>query len=114
VHVNSPVDATVTGKPGCSSPYILNVSFHGTRGEVLVHELEKSGIFVSTGAACASLAKSGSKTSGTLAAIGIKKEIAEGALRFGISWENKPQEMDFVISRLKEAVNRFRKVGSYQ
>jgi len=114
IQINSPVDATVTGKPGCSSPYILNISFLGTRGEVLLHELEKNGIFVSTGAACASLGKDGPKASDTLAAIGLKKETAEGALRFGFSWQNKPEEMDFVLSRLKEAVMRFRRVGSYR
>ena len=112
--VNSPEDATVTGKPGCCSPYILNISFLGTRGEVLLHELEKSGIFVSTGAACASLGKDGPKASDTLAAIGLKKEYAEGALRFSFSWINKPDEMDFVVSRLKEAVARYRRVGSYR
>ena len=114
VRVNSPLDASVTGKPGCSSPYILNISFPGTRGEVMVHELEKSGIFVSTGAACASHGKDGPKDSDTLKAIGLPKEIAEGALRFGISWENKPAEMDFVVDRLKNAVDRFRHTGAYR
>jgi len=114
VRINSPVDASITGKAGLSSPYILNISFLGTRGEVLLHELEKSGIFVSTGAACASLGKDGPKASDTLTAIGLDKEAAEGALRFGISWENKPEEMDFVVDRLKNAVGRFRRVGTYR
>ena len=114
ININSPEDASVTCKPGCSSPYILNISFIGTRGEVLLHELEKSGIFVSTGAACASLGKDGLKSSDTLAAIGLPKEVAEGALRFGFSWDNKPDEMDFVVDRLKTAVERFRRVGTYR
>ena len=113
VRVNSPADASVTGKPGCSSPYILNISFLGTRAEVLVHELERSGIFVSTGAACASLGKNGEKSSGTLTALGVDKEAAEGAIRFGISWINTPEEMDFVVDRLAAAVTRFRRTGSY-
>ena len=112
--INSPADASVTGKAGCSSPYILNVSFPGARGEVLVHELEKNGIFVSTGAACASLGKDGPKTSGTLAAIGLPKDYAEGALRFSFSWLNKQEEIDYVIERLKTAVARFRRVGSFR
>jgi len=114
IRVNSPMDASVTGKAGCSSPYILNISFLGTRGEVLLHELEKSGIFVSTGAACASLGKDGPKASDTLAAIGLPKEAQEGALRFSFSWDSKPEEMDFVVDRLKNAVARFRSVGSYR
>jgi len=114
VQINSPADTSVTGKPGLASPYILNMSFLGTRGEVLVHELEKSGIFVSTGAACASLGKDGTKVSDTLMAIGLNKDAAEGAIRFGISWINKPEEMDFVVDRLKSAVGRFRRVGTYR
>ena len=114
VQINSPTDASITGKPGCSSPYILNVSFPSTRGEVLLHELEKSGIFVSTGAACSSLEKGDKKGRDTLAAIGVTGEAAEGALRFGFSWENTNEEIDFVIDRLKKAVERFRRVGSYR
>ncbi|MCL2111094.1 MAG: cysteine desulfurase [Clostridiales bacterium] len=119
VHINSPEDASITGKPGCSSPYILSLSFLGTRGEVLVHELEKSGIFVSTGAACATLSKNAGSgkngnASGVLAAVGASDEVMEGTLRFGISWTNVPDEMDFVIDRLKKAVTRFRRTGSYR
>ncbi len=112
--INSPADASVTGKPGCCSPYVLSVSFLGTRGEVVLHELEKSGIFVSTGAACASLGKDGPKASGTLAALGLSGEVSEGTLRFGLSWINKPEEMDFVVDRLSKAVQRFRRTGSYR
>ena len=118
--INSPADASVTGKPGCSSPYILSAAFPGTRGEVLLHELEKSGIMVSTGAACSSIGKDerkagvGKKTGDTLTAIGADDETAEGTLRFGFSWENTTEEIDFVLDRLKLAVERFRRVGSYR
>lgn len=36
------------------SPYILNVSFKGIKGEVLLHFLEEKGIYISTGSACSS------------------------------------------------------------
>jgi Cysteine sulfinate desulfinase/cysteine desulfurase and related enzymes len=114
VFVNSPADASITGKAGNSSPYILNVSFPGARGEVLVHELEKDSIFVSTGAACASIGKEAKTERGTLAAMGVKGEIAEGALRFGFSRLNTTDQMDFVLNRLKAAVERFRRTGSYR
>lgn len=48
IRINTPSDSEE------SSPGILNVSFRGTRGEVLLHTLEQDGIFVSTGSACSS------------------------------------------------------------
>ena len=36
------------------SPYILNISIDGIRGEVLVHMLEKDNIYLSVGSACSS------------------------------------------------------------
>jgi cysteine desulfurase len=80
----------------------------------VLHELEKSGIFVSTASACASIGKETGKVRGTYAAIGLTEEEAEGAIRFGISTMNKPEEMDFVVDRLKNAVARFRSVGTAQ
>jgi cysteine desulfurase len=35
-------------------PHILNVSFLGVKGEILLHSLESCGIYVSTGSACSS------------------------------------------------------------
>ena len=110
VKIISPADSSVTGKAGGCSPYILNVSFLGTRGEVVLHELEKSGIFVSTASACTSTSKETSKVRGTYAAIGLSEEEAEGAIRFGMSVNNTPNEMDFVVDRLKSAVEKFRRV----
>ena len=111
--VNSPADASVTGKPGLCSPYILNVSFPGARGEVLVHELERNGIYVSTGSACASMRKEEEATKdGVLAAIGCPPEIIKSAIRFGFSCYDDPKDMDVVVQRVKEAVARLRSVGS--
>ena len=44
IRVNSPQDET-------ACPSVLNISFLGTRGEVLLHTLEQDGIYVSTGSA---------------------------------------------------------------
>ena len=37
-----------------SCPSVLNISFLGTRGEVILHTLERQGVYVSTGSACSS------------------------------------------------------------
>lgn len=96
---------------GRRCPSVLNITFAGTRGEVLLHTLEQDGIFVSTGSACASH-KTGD--SHVLLSMGLSHKEIEGALRFSFSEFNTIEEMDFVIDRVKTAVNRFRRLGSFR
>lgn len=102
VLVNSPDDAV---------PYVLNVSFLGTRGEVLLHTLEQDGIFVSTGSACSSNKKGGSYV---LAAMGRTPKEIEAAIRFSFCRYNTVEEMDYVIDKVAAAVAKFRKLGSFR
>lgn len=93
------------------NPAILNVSFLNVRGEVLLHTLEQDGIYVSTGSACASNKKGQSHV---LKAMGISDKEIEGAIRFSFSEFNTMEEMDFVLEKLKNAVCKFRKLGSFR
>ncbi|MBQ5440728.1 MAG: cysteine desulfurase [Firmicutes bacterium] len=104
IRINSPEDGV------CS---VLNVSFIGTRGEVILHKLEDDGIYVSTGSACSSNHKT-SKGSHVLNAMGLKPKEIEGALRFSFSEFNTIEEMDFVLDRLKTSVEGFRRLGSFR
>ncbi|MDR0852125.1 MAG: cysteine desulfurase [Clostridiales Family XIII bacterium] len=110
--INSPSESSLTGAPGLCSPYILSVSFPGTRGEVIVHDLERNGIFVSTGSACSSISRSNGSISPTLAAIGLSAAEAQGTLRFSFSRHNQIGEMDCVLEHLIGAVGRFNLVGT--
>lgn len=96
---------------GKRCPSILNVSFYGTRGEVILHTLEQDKIFVSTGSACSSN-KTGD--SHVLQAMGRSHKEIESAIRFSFSEFNTIDEMDIVIDRVKKAVDRFRKLGSFR
>ena len=86
--------------PKESAPSVLNVSFIGCRAEVLLHTLEQNQIFVSTGSACSSK----SKGSHVLRAMGLKPEEIEGAIRFSFSEDNTKEQMDFVLEKIKAAV----------
>lgn len=101
VIINSPDDCL---------PYILNASFLGTRGEVILHRLESDGIFVSTGSACSSNKNSKSHV---LKAMGKSDKEIEGAIRFSLSAQNTAEEIDTVLSVLENAVKKFRKLGSF-
>lgn len=96
---------------GTRCPSVINFSFLGTRGEVLLHTLEQDGIFVSTGSACASHHTGDSHV---LQAMSMSHKEIESAIRFSFSEFNTVQEMDFVIDRLKNAVARFRRLGSFR
>ena len=104
IRINSPQDET-------ASPSVLNVSFLGTRGEVLLHTLEQEGIFVSTGSACSSNKKGRSHV---LTAMGLSDKEIEGAIRFSFSEENTLEEMDYTVEKVKAAVTRFRRLGSFR
>jgi cysteine desulfurase len=84
-----------------SAPHIVSISFEGIRSEVLLHALEDRNIFVSSGSACAS---NHPQLSGTLKAIGVKKELLESTLRFSFSVETTQEEIEYTISVLKELV----------
>ena len=67
--------------------------------------LDMAGICASSGSACTS----GSlDPSHVLLAIGLPHEIAHGSLRLTLGEENTKEEIDFVIDKLKEIVQKLR------
>ena len=89
-----------------SSPKVLNVSFKGTKGEVLTHFLGMNGIYVSTGSACSS--KKGN--SRILTVMGLKQDELDGAIRFSFSSENTLEEIEKTVEVLKKSVEQIRKM----
>lgn len=85
---------------------VLNVSFLGCRGEVLLHTLEQDEIYVSTGSACSSHKKG----SHVLTAMGLSEAQIEGAIRFSFCEDNTKEQMEYVCEKLKTAVNSQRRL----
>jgi cysteine desulfurase len=100
VKINSPLEKAF-------SPYILNVSFHGIRSEVLLHLLEEANIYVSTGSACSS---KDTKDSHVLKAIGLKDSQVKGSIRFSFSEYNTKDEVDYTIEVLNKSLRFLRRV----
>lgn len=88
-------------------PHILNVSFIGLKGEVLLHALEEQNIFVSTGSACSSKA---SKTSDVLNSFGLSLLEQQGAIRFSFCETNTKEEVDYVIEKLDHILRLLRRL----
>ena len=95
VKINSPEDGVC---------HILNVSFLGVKGEVLLHYLEQKDIYVSTGSACSSKKKG----SHVLNAMNLSKDEIEGAIRFSLSCFNTEEEILETIKILKNSVEDLR------
>lgn len=74
------------------APHILNLSFPGVRGEVMLHALEAKGVFCSTGSACSSKKR---HVSAVLTAMGIQPDRAEGALRLSLSPYTTQEEIAY-------------------
>ena len=89
------------------SSYILNISFLGVRGEVLLHYLENKGIYVSTSSACSSHGKGKSHV---LKAIGLNSDEIEGAIRFSLSYLNTKNDINYVVEELKKSVEDIRQI----
>lgn len=89
--------------------HILNVSFAGIRGEILLHSLEKEGIYVSTGSACSSK----KSYSHVLNALELPREVKDGAIRFSLSEELRREELDFAVEVLKKNVKAIRSIMKF-
>jgi len=102
ISINSPQDNSHIDN-------ILNVSFMGVRGEVLLHALEDYNIYISTGSACSS--KQSGHRNHVLSALGLKECEKEGAVRFSFSYDNTLEEVDYTIEALKKILPFLRRLN---
>lgn len=68
-------------------------------GEMLLMQLDKLGIAVSSGSACASSEHSASHV---LTAMGVEESLARSAIRVSLGNENTEQEIDYFMLKLKQ------------
>ena len=98
----------LNGHPSLRLPGHLNVSFDSVEGEALLFDLDMAGVACSTGSACSS----GSvEPSHVLAAMGLSRARARGALRFSLSHLNSEEEVDAILGLLPQAVERLRRMS---
>ncbi len=85
-------------------PYVLNISVNGYRSETLLHFLEMKEIFVSSGSAC-----SKGNVSYVLKEMGVPAKSIDSALRLSFSKHTTKEEIDLLVSELKNATSKLRK-----
>lgn len=91
-----------------ASPYILNLSVPGLKGEILLHALEEEGVYVSTGSACSAKKDIFSPV---LSAMGIDKEIMMGSIRVSFSYGVTKENIEDFLGSLARALKRLEKRG---
>jgi cysteine desulfurase len=101
-------DVRRNGHPEKSLAGTLNLSFEYIEGEGILLSLDMKGIAASSGSACTS----GSlEPSHVLAAMGVPTEIAQGSLRFSLGRDNTPEQIDYTVEVLIQAVARLREMS---
>ncbi len=89
-------------------PNNANFSFQFVEGESLLIMLDMAGICASSGSACTS----GSlDPSHVLLAIGLPHEIAHGSLRLTLGEDTTLEQIDYVVDKLKEIVEKLRSMS---
>lgn len=87
----------------------VNISFEGVEGEAILMMLDRFGVSVSTGSACAS----GSlEPSHVLIAMGLDQEIAQSSIRFTFGVNTTTEEIDYAVNALYKAVKKIRSISA--
>ena len=82
-------------------PGLLHVSFPGLEARRLVIALEREGVSVGTGSACAA---SKMRSSHVLAAMGAPAEVAAGSLRLTLGRQTTEADVDYAVTSIVRAV----------
>ena len=93
----------VNGDMAHSVPNIFNISFNYVEGESLIMALKD--MAVSSGSACTSASL---EPSYVLRALGRNDELAHSSIRFSIGRFTTEEEVDYVISHVREAIEKLR------
>ncbi|KAI8985513.1 mitochondrial cysteine desulfurase [Pilobolus umbonatus] len=105
--IQSQIDQVIrNGDPTSTYPGCVNLSFSYVEGESLLMALKD--IALSSGSACTSASL---EPSYVLRALGADDEMAHSSIRFGIGRFTTEEEIDFVVKRVVEHVDRLREMS---
>ena len=99
----------VNGSREHRHPGNANLTFEFIEGEAMLLYLDMNGIAVSTGSACSSASLTPSHV---LSAMGVPVERIHGTLRLTVGDMTTKEYIDYVVSTLKNVVNKLREISS--
>ncbi len=92
-------EGIVINSPKNALPYIVNISVPGYRSETLLNFLSDSGIYVSSGSACAKGHKSH-----VLTAMGLSDSLIDSSLRISLSRFTTEEELNLFLETIDKAM----------
>ena len=95
----------LNGHPTQRLPNNVNISLEFVEGESILLNLDLVGIAASTGSACSS---SVLEASHVLLALGLPHESAHSSLRLSLGQETTEKDIDYVLEKLPQIVNKLR------
>jgi cysteine desulfurase len=90
-------------RPAARLPGNASFCFPGVNGETVLVDLEARGLLVSSGSACAA---GDAEPSHVLTAMGFPAEVATTAVRFTLSAEVTPEQVDGIVAAARDVVER--------
>lgn len=97
--------AVVHGVDAPRLPNTLSIAFPGVEGEPMLVNLDLEGIACSLGSTCAS---GSAEPAPALLAMGCTPDICTSSVRFTVSHQNTPEEMNTAAQRIASVVQRLR------
>ncbi|ACB85917.1 cysteine desulfurase family protein [Natranaerobius thermophilus] len=89
-------------------PYIMSLAFSGVKAEVMIHALEKRGVYVSAGSACTSNKEGESHV---LKAMKIPDDFREGTIRLSFSYHHTMDEIDYAADQVIGVYQELKQYG---
>jgi cysteine desulfurase len=103
----SKIKGVLINTPNIAAPHIVNFSVEGYKAEVLVHEIEKEQLYVSTTSACSSKTDEPSQT---ILAMGLGESRASSSIRLSLSYANTMDEAKEAVQIIKQAIENLKPV----
>ncbi len=98
-------DLVIIGSGADRLPNTSNVAFVGLNRQALLMALDQAGVACSSGSACAS---GSSEPSPVLVAMGLKKEVLDGSIRFSLGLTTTAAEIEESCRRILSVCKRLR------
>lgn len=105
----SNLDLKINLPQGECAPHIINITLPCIKSETMLHHLSASGIYVSSGSACASNSTT-KKVSRALRGFGLTDFEADCSMRISLSPFNTKEDIDELVLNLEEGIKKLVKI----